>query len=277
MEDDPDVRWATVRVLQKAGYEVVEAATGEEGLAQVREQSPQLVLLDVNLPGIDGLEVCRRIKADPVLADIFVVHCSAAQTDETAVAAGLEAGADGYITRPLDARELVARVRAFFRHKETIDRLRTMERLRGLQFDQEMAYFAQLAAGGLRVTARSLGIPPLQEAAPEVFASLVRTYGEILDTALAQHIYKSEDRPSPALRVLAEQLYTYTAGPRDVTELHYAAIKTRTEQGARAPAMALLEAGRLTVLELMGQLTATYRNHQVTAFVRGANRSDPTP
>ncbi|MHB1355727.1 MAG: PAS domain S-box protein [Anaerolineae bacterium] len=115
VDDDPEVLNDTARLLEKAGYAVDRAASGEDALQVVQQQRPGLLILDRNLPGIDGIEVCRRIKRDPVVMDILVVIVSGLHVGSEEQAEGLEAGADGYIARPITNRELLARVRAFAR------------------------------------------------------------------------------------------------------------------------------------------------------------------
>lgn len=115
VEDDPGIRAATARVLRTAGHTVTEAASGEACLAAVREQRPDLVLLDVILPDADGVDLCRRIKTDPEFGGTYVVLISGTKTLPDDQAGGLEYGADGYIVRPIANRELAARVASLAR------------------------------------------------------------------------------------------------------------------------------------------------------------------
>ena len=117
--DDNDAgRYAKSRVLRQAGYEVLEAGTGREALEHLAAGEPDLVLLDVRLPDINGLEVCRRIKQNPVTRLLPVIQMSASFCDDSSKVAGLEGGADGYITEPTEPALLIATVRAFLRmHK----------------------------------------------------------------------------------------------------------------------------------------------------------------
>ncbi len=114
-DDDPDIRGGTARVLAQAGYLVTQTATGEEALDAVQTEVPHLLLLDRDLPGIDGPEVCRRIKANPAAVDCLVVLASGSYVESENQAEGLEAGADGYIVRPIANRELLARVGSYAR------------------------------------------------------------------------------------------------------------------------------------------------------------------
>jgi PAS domain S-box-containing protein len=115
VEDEPTVREVTVRLLSASGYEVFEASDGEEALQRVHEVRPDLVLLDVVMPRMNGDEVCKRIKADPRTAQTLVMMITAFRTDSDQQAASLESGADDYVIRPIDNRQLLARVRALFR------------------------------------------------------------------------------------------------------------------------------------------------------------------
>lgn len=118
IEDDPDIRELLAYTLGKEGYEILQAPSGEAGLKAVQEKKPALVLLDVMLPGIDGLEVLRKIKADPSCRSTPVILASA-KGEESDVVAGLELGADDYVTKPFSPRVLVARVRTALRRADT--------------------------------------------------------------------------------------------------------------------------------------------------------------
>jgi len=118
VDDEPHSLRLTARVLERASYQVTTAETGEAGLRLVRIEKPALVLLDVVLPDINGIEVCRRIKADADLANVCVVLLSSSRTASESQAEGLEAGADGYIARPVSNREILARVEAMLRLRQ---------------------------------------------------------------------------------------------------------------------------------------------------------------
>ena len=115
VDDRPSLREVLAFTLQEAGIDVVEAATGADALRLTREARPDLVLLDVMLPDIDGREVCRRLKADPELRHTLVMHLSATNWTSEEQVEALDGGADGYVTRPIEDRELVARVKAMLR------------------------------------------------------------------------------------------------------------------------------------------------------------------
>ena len=115
VDDDPAILHATSRVLTQAGYAVRSADSGEAAWQMISEQAPDLVLLDRQLPDVDGIEICRRIKASAALAGTLVVLLSGHYTRGDDQATGLDAGADGYISRPIENRELLARVDAYAR------------------------------------------------------------------------------------------------------------------------------------------------------------------
>jgi len=119
-DDNP----ANVDILQTRlavhGYEIVTAGDGEEALAVAREKQPDLILLDVMMPRMDGLEVCRRLKADTALPFIPIILVTA-KADTKDIVAGLEAGGDEYLTKPVDQAALVARVKSMLRSKALHD------------------------------------------------------------------------------------------------------------------------------------------------------------
>ncbi|MBI5125678.1 MAG: response regulator, partial [Planctomycetes bacterium] len=117
VEDEKDLTELIKYTLEKEGFQVFSASNGEEGLKLVQRKRPALVLLDLMLPVIDGLEVCRRIKKDPQTAATPVVILTVKDA-EADIVSGLEVGADDYITKPFSPRVLIARVRAILRRYE---------------------------------------------------------------------------------------------------------------------------------------------------------------
>lgn len=132
VEDDKELSDLVVGRLSSSGYDVQTAYTGREALARVGERKPDLVLLDVMLPELDGLEVCRRLRADHPLLYIIMLT---ARSDELDRVVGLEVGADDYVTKPFSLQELIARVRAALR------RLRLTEEQAQTSHQQEDAHF----------------------------------------------------------------------------------------------------------------------------------------
>ena len=114
VEDEADIRELIRYNLTKAGYQVKGVSTAEEGLAAVEVQSPDAVVLDLMLPGMDGLYVCRRLKDDPKTNSIPIIMLTA-KGEESDIVRGLEMGADDYITKPFSPRVLIARLQAVLR------------------------------------------------------------------------------------------------------------------------------------------------------------------
>jgi two-component system cell cycle response regulator len=127
-DDDPLNLKAIGHLLTSAGYEVFSAINGEQTLRMVEEHHPDVLLLDVVLPDIEGTEVCRRLKADARTADIFIILLSGFRTSSDEQSQGMEGGADGYIARPIANRELLARIQAYLRVKTAEQRSREYAR-----------------------------------------------------------------------------------------------------------------------------------------------------
>jgi phosphate regulon transcriptional regulator PhoB len=117
IEDEKDIVETLEYNLKKEGLKVWKALDGNDGLRQTEAKLPDLILLDLMLPGIDGLEVCRRLKRNPKTAAIPVIMLTAKGT-ETDKIVGLELGADDYITKPFSIKELIARVKTILRRYE---------------------------------------------------------------------------------------------------------------------------------------------------------------
>ena len=128
VDDHPGSRYVLAKILQRARYEVKEAATGMEALRLTAEK-PDLVILDVGLPDLSGYEVCQRIKSDPATSSIPVLHLSASFAEVENRVRGLEGGADGYLTYPVEPPELLANVQALLRVREAERKLRQQREL----------------------------------------------------------------------------------------------------------------------------------------------------
>ncbi len=114
VEDEPDLVDVVTYNLKREGYLVLAAQRGDEGLNLIRSERPDLVLLDLMLPGMDGLSICRQMKSDSSLSEIPIIIASA-KGEESDVVIGLEMGADDYLAKPFSPRELLARIKAVLR------------------------------------------------------------------------------------------------------------------------------------------------------------------
>lgn len=114
VEDEEDIRDILCIQLQREGYETLTAASGEEGVKLIREKKPKLVLLDLMLPGMDGLDVCRALRQDKELRDTPIIMITA-RGEEADIITGLEMGADDYITKPFSPRVVISRMKSVLR------------------------------------------------------------------------------------------------------------------------------------------------------------------
>ncbi len=125
VDDDPVIQLVLRKTLQEQGYEVLTASGGEQGIAQARQSSPALMICDWLMPEIDGIEVCRQIKAEPALAGIFFILLTSRSAVEDRVM-GLDAGADDILTKPIEVGELLARVRSGLRLYQSVQQLQNL-------------------------------------------------------------------------------------------------------------------------------------------------------
>lgn len=114
VEDEKDILSLIAYNLEKEGYRTIQVQTGESALAMVRQRRPDLVVLDLMLPGVNGFDVCRQLKSDETLRSIPILMLTA-KSEDSDIVSGLEMGADDYLTKPFSPRELVARIKAALR------------------------------------------------------------------------------------------------------------------------------------------------------------------
>jgi len=135
IEDEEDVLELERYNLTREGFAVVAASRGDEGLKAVALKRPDLIILDLMLPGINGLEVCRRLKSDPLTADIPIIMVTA-KGEEADIIVGLELGADDYVSKPFSIKILISRIRAVLRRQQ------------GHEYDQK----SELRVGNLEIS-----------------------------------------------------------------------------------------------------------------------------
>lgn len=375
VDDDEVGVTAVSHLLQKHGYNILQARSGNECLEQAARYHPDLILLDVKLPDLNGVEVLKRLRSDPQFSDTFIVHLSAQAGPVETKMQGLEHGADGYISQPVDNHELLARVRAFLRHKATLDELRESERryrdlfesnpepmwiydkasgrivavnnaavhCYGFTRDEFLgmnaldlviesqraaaaeaqknrthfgSYTHRTKSGLLRdvetneqditwlgcpshvvlahdVTERNridqeksrqlarlegefhslrrLASKHVSDQDSEIYepvaprrystarATLAARYEQILHDALESRVYKTGKDVSTDLRSLASELYSLNATARDVIEMHCETMRKAAPVPESPRSQALIECGRICLIELLGYLLSVYR------------------
>lgn len=136
VEDERDIAELITYNLEKEGYTVTVIRTGEEAISRISDVGPDLVLLDLMLPGVDGMEVCKRIKQSEATRKIPVIMLTA-KSEDSDIIAGLEVGADDYLTKPFSPRILVARIRAVLRRTKDQEEADTQTRIsiHGIEID----------------------------------------------------------------------------------------------------------------------------------------------
>ena len=110
-DDDADIRDLVAFKLEQAGFEVIAVEDGQTALEQARSRQPALAVLDVSMPGLSGIDVCRMLRADPATTGMLIIMLTA-RVQEQDVEGGFSAGADDYVTKPFSPRELVSRIQA---------------------------------------------------------------------------------------------------------------------------------------------------------------------
>jgi two-component system phosphate regulon response regulator PhoB len=134
VEDEQDILDLISFNLEREGFRVVAARSGEDGLKKATADPPDTILLDIMLPGINGLDVCRELKADDSMRQIPIIMLTA-KNEDIDIVTGLEVGADDYITKPFSPKVLIARIRAVLRRRQTAEKTGTPLSLGGLTID----------------------------------------------------------------------------------------------------------------------------------------------
>ena len=236
VDDNDAVRYSLVRCLREGGYHVLEARNGCEAL-ELANHDPDLITLDINLPDMDGFEVCRRLKADPATAQIPIIHISASFAKTEDRVRGLDGGADAYLTAPVNRHELIATVQALFR-------LRNAERE-----SRRYAAEAEKAREGLKRINEELAAR-----VKERTAELERRSSEIQD--LSRRLLRAQDDER---RRISRELHDSTGQLLVTLKLNLAALSGSQVETQK---QALIEAATAMVDEMTRQLrTMSYLLH----------------
>jgi len=182
VDDDSQVVELFSGVLRAEGYRVREAMTGEQGLESARAEHPDVMLLDVRLPDLSGIEVCRRMKAEPALADVFVIMVSGEAISPAEKVDALEVGADEYLAKPVELNELLARIRTALRLRDTTAAFRVSEEYhrRLIEILPDALFVLDSSGRIVKMNSRALAMLGYAEAAElqqESIVELVRPEG----------------------------------------------------------------------------------------------------
>ncbi len=190
VDDEPDLLNMNASILRSAGYAVIEASTGHECLILAKKEHPDLILLDVVLPDLNGFDVCKQVKSDRELFGIYVILISGQEISSETQAKGLEAGADGYIARPVSKHELLARVQAMLRLKEAETALRKMNVQLNTLIDSipDLIFFKDMQGKHILVNKAAERMAGLKK---EYFIG--KTDEQILPPALAEKCRRSDE------------------------------------------------------------------------------------
>lgn len=263
-------------ILESPQFRLVRATSGDEALRHVLDTDFAAILLDVMMPGMDGFETARLIRERERSSHIPIIFLTAIAKDKRYQDLGYERGAVDYLTKPLDEFALKAKVAVFadlFRVKETLrETLAERERLTSEtkaehehqieEATREQSVLDRFTARQTtRVTAALHGEKLVSESAPDVFAHLVERYMHILDLAVDSRVHTTEHDLVSDLQSLATKLAFLGAGPRDVVDLHKAAIFQSCDGRPPQKIRVISEEGRFLLIELMGYLLALYRSY----------------
>lgn len=189
VDDDPQIREVVVIALERAGFSTLTAADGAAALRSVARDAPDLMVLDVGLPELDGLEVCRRIRATSALPILFLT----ARDDEVDRVVGLELGADDYVVKPFSPRELVARIKAIL--KRAGGGLATAQLAHGALTLDPARHTCTVAGTPVALTgteaqllARLMQAPGQLVRRPALVAAVWGAHSEVSDRTLDSHI-----------------------------------------------------------------------------------------
>lgn len=191
VDDSDGARYVKSRILIRAGLRVIEASNGEDAIAMARSESPTLILLDVKLPDINGLEVCRRLKEDPATQAILILQTSASFIGAADKIRALDGGADNYLVEPIEPDELIANVKALLRLGNVERELREVDRRKD-EFLATLAHELRNPLGPIRTALQVLRhldpeVPEAQENARNTIQRhtdhLVRLVDDLLDVA----------------------------------------------------------------------------------------------
>ncbi len=261
VDDNPDNLFALEVTLAELGENLVLVESGKEALKKLLIQDFAVILLDVQMPDMDGYETASLIRKRKKSANVPIIFVSAYDREDEKILKGYESGAVDFILKPINFTIVKSKVKVFvdlFRMRE--EKLSQKER-ESAQL-REALESHRLLTGWQEssVSANMYGAGSLQQRAGTAFTAFEKKYAALLDEYLEALAF-SEKPPSQAINQLAWQMGELYAGPRDVVQLHINCVTQKTKNANPKRARAYTVEGRLLALELMGYLVDFYRLH----------------
>lgn len=198
IDDDPQIRDVLRIALKQAGFEVAEAGDGAEGLAKARRGSADLIVLDIGLPEMDGLELCRQLRPEQDTPILFLT----ARDDEIDRVLGLELGGDDYVTKPFSPRELIARIRAILKRAAPAQVNGSEQMTRGALTLDAGRHLCRVAGQPVTLTSREMALLSHLMARPDHIA----TKAQLIDAVYGPSIHVSDRTLDSHLRNLRAKL-----------------------------------------------------------------------
>ncbi len=254
VDDDPAIGHLLERVLQPA-FDARAVTRSDVALDIIRNSDVAIVLADRLMPEMNGLELLTEVRQiKPTTVGVLITgHADL----RDAMQALNTVRVLGFVTKPWDEAELMNVMQRALEAHTALGQLSKQSR----PPEHELARLQSLAGAPAPITAQRFGVLPLRDSLPREFERMARNYDDILGKALEQRAFKVDHKTGQALHDLADELGSLSAGPRDVIDLHVRAIKDRLEQAGHDESSALIEEGRLLVLELMGHVVTYYRSY----------------
>jgi response regulator RpfG family c-di-GMP phosphodiesterase len=271
VDDHPANLVALEAIFTGLDYNLVKAPSGETALDCLLKEDFAVILLDVQMPGMDGFETATLIRMRERSRHTPIIFLTAINKTDEHMFKGYSIGAVDYLFKPIVPEILRAKVSVFV---DLSNKTRELEKARQReQKELELRRLDEhLAQSNLTtVSSQAYGIFLLSRSSPEKFREFVKQYGELLDLALEQRVFKVEHHISEKLRAIAEEMGFFKAGPRDVAEIHFTTLKRKLNELYTSKADAYIREGHLLAFELMGYLTTYYRNFYL------ATRKSKTP
>ncbi len=233
-------------ILEEEDYTIHTVDSGKACLEYLKVSKPDLILLDVMLQDMLGTDLCVNIKNKPEFVDIIIILLSGIRVKPEDYVFGLEIGADDYMSRPIESKQLIARIKSIFRLKDSIVKTRETS-------------FEPFDRKNTEQTARIYEQEILRKAYPDEFKSKTNQYTSILNIAVQQRFFKVEEENSDKIKKLAIELGFLKASARDIIDIHKEALKFMLNEDSAKRAFLIKEESRIVLLELMGYLLNFYR------------------